>query len=129
MKWPLGTPAQELSKEAGEMVSELEKSAMSLEDARAKAEGLAAAAAVQGQLKNEDAAKKLLASALEAAQAVERFDSKAYALIAVAKGYARLVIKQKRRKFLKRPMLLRIKLLKPISSRQRLKWFVKQWAK
>lgn len=91
----LGYTGAGLSKEAGEMVSELEKSAMSLEDARAKAEGLAAAAAVQGQLKNEDAAKKLLASALEAAQAVERFDSKAYALIAVAKGYAQLGDKTK----------------------------------
>ena len=70
--------------EAGEKVVQLEESARALEEPRAKAEALAAAADVHIQIDHKDEALKLLEEAAAAAKSVERSESRAYALLAVA---------------------------------------------
>lgn len=66
------------------MVNALVEAAKSLEQPRAKAEALAAAANVKAQTGNKDEAKELLKEAADAAKSVERADGKAFALIAIA---------------------------------------------
>ena len=73
-----------LADAAGEMVGKLEEAAKALEEPRAKAEALAAAANVKAQTGKKDEATELLQEAAASAKSVERPESKAYALLAVA---------------------------------------------
>lgn len=87
----LGYARADLTKEAGEMVEELESSAKAVTEMRPKAEALAAAARVRSQTGAAAEAQGLLAEAAEAAKKIEdkgmAAENRTYALLSVASAY------------------------------------------
>ena len=69
---------------ASDVVDKLLEAAKTLEEPRAKAEALSAAAEVQAQTGKKKEAGQLLSDAEVSAKSVERAENRAYALLAVA---------------------------------------------
>jgi ATP/maltotriose-dependent transcriptional regulator MalT len=80
----LGYTRSGLADAASDVVDKLLEAAKTLEEPRAKAEALSAAAGVQAQTGKKKEATQLLEEAETAAKSVDRAESRAYALLAVA---------------------------------------------